>query len=105
MSVDLISYIRSNRMSFRRRGLAFVVILGSLVGSAVADEPVLLRYKFAKGDTLIYRSTHEEKQLQTIADQKIETTTTQEAVTSQVVDEIDGDGNAIVKTKAVSRKR
>jgi hypothetical protein len=92
-------------MSFHRLGLAFVVSLGSFISSAVADEPVLLRYKFAKGDKLIYRSTHEEKQLQTIADQKIETTTTQEVVTSQVVDEIDGDGNAILKTQTVSRKR
>jgi hypothetical protein len=92
-------------MSFHRLGLAFAVSLGGLIGSALADEPVLLRYKFAKGDTLIYRATHEERQHQTIADQKIETTTNSEAVTSQVVDEIDGDGNAILKTKTVSQKR
>jgi hypothetical protein len=92
-------------MSFYRLGLAFVVGLGSWAGSAFADEPLLLRYKFAKGDALIYRTTVEEKQHQTIADQKIDNTTTQEAVTSQVVDEIDGDGNAILRTKKVSHKR
>ena len=92
-------------MFLNRLGLAFIVIVGSWAGAAIADEPLLLRYKFAKGDALNYRATHEEKQHQTILDQKVENTTTQEVVTSQVVDEIDGDGNAILKTKTVSQKR
>src|SRR5258708_17382327 len=71
---------------------------------SLAAEPVLLRYKFAKGDRLVYRNTHEEKHHQTIVDMKLDSTTKQEVVPSQVVDEIDGDGNALLKTKDVRRK-
>ena len=92
-------------MSLHRLGLALLVTLGTLVAPAVAAEPVLLRYKFAKGDRLIYRTAHEEKQVQTVMGQNLESTTRQEVVTLLVVDEIDGDGNAVVKTKAVHRKR
>ena len=92
-------------MMFRRLGLAVIVALGTFAASAGATEPILLRYKFAKGDQLVYRTTHEEKQLQTIGDQKLDSTVSQEVVTSQVVDKIDGDGNAVIKTMTVQRKR
>jgi hypothetical protein len=65
---------------------------------------VVLRHKFAKGDRLVYRAGHEVKQVQTIMDMKINSTTRQELVTSYVVEEIDGDGNAVFVTKAVRRK-
>jgi hypothetical protein len=81
-----------------------MVLLCLAASPSLATEPVLLRYKFARGDQLIYRNTHEEKQNQTILDMKLDSTTKQEVVTSQVVDEIDGDGNAILKTKDVRRK-
>jgi hypothetical protein len=92
-------------MTVRRLGLAVAVTLASLIAPAIAAEPVLLRYKFAKGDQLVYRTKHEERQLQTIADEKHESTVNDEIVTLQVVDEIDGNGNAIIKTRAVHRKR
>jgi hypothetical protein len=92
-------------MKVHRLELAVVVTLFSLAGPAIAAEPILLRYNFTKGDHLAYRTTHEEKQSQTIADQKVESTVKQEVVTSLVVDEIDGDGNAVIRTKAVFRKR
>jgi hypothetical protein len=93
------------QMMFHRLGLAVVVTLVSLAGPAIAAEPILLRYRFTKGDQFTYRTTHEEKQSQTIADQKVESTIRQEVVTSLAVDEIDGDGNAVIKTKAMQRKR
>jgi hypothetical protein len=83
----------------------FLLVLMCLAAApAVAAEPVLLRYKFAKGDQIVYRNTHQEKQQQTIGDMKLDSTTRNEVVVAQVVEEIDGDGNAIIKTKDVSRK-
>src|SRR5262249_46356888 len=90
---------RRYQMSFHRLGFAFLFAVGNLIAPVVAAEPVLLRYKFAKGDQLIYRMSHDEKQVQTVMGQNLESTTRQDVVTLQVVDEIDGDGNAVVKTK------
>jgi hypothetical protein len=82
-----------------------MILLCLAASPSLAAEPVLLRYKFAIGDQLVYRNTHEEKQNQTILDMKLDSTTKQEVVTSQVVDEIDGDGNALLNTKDVRRKK
>jgi hypothetical protein len=90
---------------FRHRlGLAILITVISLAAPAVAGEPILLRYKFAKGDRLIYKSVEQEQQDQKVLGQDVSTKSTRSVVTSQVVDEVDGDGNAILKTKAVHRK-
>jgi hypothetical protein len=91
---------------FLRRLLssAFFVALAGNSAISLAAQPVILRHKFAKGDQLVYRAGHEVKQVQTIMDMKINSTTRQELVTSYVVEEIDSDGNAVLVTKAVRRK-
>src|SRR5262249_60154332 len=76
---------------------------GSL-SPAGGDEPVLLKYKFAKGEQLVYRKEHEAKELSTVFDMKIDALRTQEAIVSQVVDAIDENGNATLKTKMARRK-
>jgi hypothetical protein len=88
----------------RLLGLTLFVMLACNVSMSLAAEPVLLRHKFAKGDQLVYRTGHEVKQVQTIMDTKIESTTNQDVVTSYVVDDVDGEGNAVLTTKAVRRK-
>jgi hypothetical protein len=91
-------------MSLHQISLAVLVTIVSLVAPAVAGEPILLRYKFAKGDRLIYKSTEEEKQTQKILGQDTSTKTSRYVVKSQIVDEVDAAGNAILKSKAVHRK-
>jgi hypothetical protein len=84
--------------------LAIFAAFGCNVAPVLAGEPVLLRHKFAKGDRLTYRTGHEVKQVQTIMDAKINSSTRQEVVTSYVVEDVDGDGNAVLVTKAERRK-
>jgi hypothetical protein len=91
-------------MSLRRLGLALCVGLLAVAGPVLADEPVLLRFKFAKGDKLLYKSDHDMKQTQTILNMKIDTTTSQQAIMSKVVDDVDASGKATLKTKAERRK-
>jgi hypothetical protein len=90
-------------MSLRRLGLLVVAVASGLVASA-ADEPVVLKYKLAKGDKLLLRNEQEMKQLQTVMGIKIDTTMNQESITSQVVGAIDEKGNAALKTKFERRK-
>jgi hypothetical protein len=91
-------------MSLRRLGLAAIIGLLGLIGPALADEPVLLRYKLAKGDKLIYKTGQESKQSQTVLNMKIETATTHEAIILREVDSVDSEGTATLKTKAERRK-
>ncbi|HLJ11529.1 MAG TPA: DUF6263 family protein [Planctomycetaceae bacterium] len=91
-------------MSLRRLGLATITALFALSGLASADEPVLLRYKLAKGDSLIYKTVQEQKSTQTVMGNKVESSTIQEAVNLSKVDDVDAKGNAILKTKAERRK-
>lgn len=88
----------------RLGGLAAVVGLLALLVPARADEPVLLKYKLAKGDTLIYKTDQESKQTQTILGNKNETTITQETIMLRTVDNVDSLGTATLKTKADRRK-
>jgi hypothetical protein len=92
-------------MFHRRLGfvLCFLAIW-ALAGVSRADEPVLLRYKLTKGQTLIYKSSQEMKQTQTLNGTKIENSTTHDAVTTRKIEEVDENGNAALKTKAVQRK-
>ena len=89
-------------MSLRRLGLLILLASGSL-SPALADEPVLLKYKLAKGDRLLYRNAQEMKQAQTVMGMNVDNSTKQETIVSQVVDAIDEQGNATFKTKAERR--
>src|SRR5439155_5285759 len=80
------------------------VALFAVAGPVLADEPVLLRFKFAKADKLLYKTAQEMKQTQNILNMKVETTISQDAVTSRVIDDIDSSGKATLKTKAERRK-
>ncbi len=91
-------------MSLRRLGLALCLGLFAVAGPVFADEPVLLRFKFAKGDKLLFKNDQETKQTQNILNMKLETTSTQEVITSRLVDDIDSTGKATLKTKAERRK-
>jgi hypothetical protein len=91
-------------MSLRRLGLALCVGLFAVAGPVLADEPVLLRFKFAKGDKLLYKNDQEMKQTQNILNMKVETTVSQDAVMSRVIDDVDSSGKATLKTKAERRK-
>ncbi|HEY2250449.1 MAG TPA: hypothetical protein VGH74_05290 [Planctomycetaceae bacterium] len=91
-------------MSFRRLGLAAVIGVLGLIAPALADEPILLRYKLAKGDKLIYKTSQETKQTQNVLNQRIETTTNHDAIFVRDVDAVDSTGTATLKTKAERRK-
>lgn len=92
-------------MSLFRPGLALVVIvLGGSFESVRAAEPVVLRYKFNKGDKLIYKSVQESSQAQTFMNNKTETKTTHEVFQSRTVDDVDAQGVATLKSKAERRK-
>jgi hypothetical protein len=96
---------QENRMFRRRLGfvLCFLAIC-AVAGVSRADEPVLLRYKLTKGATLIYKSSQEMKQTQTINGTKIENSTMQDVVTTRNIEDVDENGTATLKTKAVQRK-
>ncbi|HEY3967752.1 MAG TPA: hypothetical protein VGM05_24535 [Planctomycetaceae bacterium] len=88
----------------RLGGLVAAVGFSVFLAQARADEPVLLQYKFAKGDQLIYKSVQESKQTQTILSNKIETATLHQSIMLRRVDEVDPQGTATLKTKAERRK-
>jgi hypothetical protein len=88
----------------RRLGLAGIIGLLGLIGPVLADEPVLLRYKLAKGDKLIYKTGQESKQSQNFLNMKIDAATTHEAIILREVDAVDSEGTATLKTKAERRK-
>jgi len=91
-------------MSLRRLRLAAIFGVLGLIAPALADEPVLLRYKLAKGDKLIYKTSQETKQTQDVLNQKIETTTIHDTIILREVDTVDLTGTATLKTKAERRK-
>lgn len=90
-------------MSLPRLGL-LILLASSSVSPAVAAEPVLLKYKLAKGEQLIYRQEQGMKQIQTVMGAKVDTDSNQEAIVSRTVDGIDEKGNATLKTKTDRRK-
>ena len=91
-------------MSLRRLGLAAIIGCFGLLGSLLADEPVLLRYKFAPGDKQIYKTGQETKQIQTVLNMKIENVATHDSIILRNVDTVDSEGVATLKTKAERRK-
>ncbi|MGE5194312.1 MAG: hypothetical protein ACM3U2_17620, partial [Deltaproteobacteria bacterium] len=93
------------RSFYRGLGLAVgCLAMFALAGLSRADEPLLLKYKLTKGATLIYKSAQEMKQTQTINGMKIENSTAHDSVTTRNVEDVDENGNATLKTKAVQRK-
>lgn len=92
-------------MSRCRPGVAIVLFLVAGGQSpARAEEPVLLKYKFAKGDAVHYKKIDETRQSQSLMNMKFETTIRQETVISRTADAIGPEGNATFKLKAVQRK-
>src|SRR5579872_2201338 len=71
---------------------------------ARSDEPVLLKYKTAKGDKVHYKMGFEMKQSQAIMGMKFDNTVKQETVVTRAVDSVDADGQATIKLKAERRK-
>jgi hypothetical protein len=84
--------------------LAVLAAFCWLASVVQAADPVLLKYKFAKGDQLIYKSTEESKQTQSFMGNKADTVTKQEIVTLRTAADIDSKGTANLKTKAERRK-
>jgi hypothetical protein len=94
-------------MSLRLMKAVVVVVVGGWIGhasGAKADDPILLKYKPAKGDTSYHKMGFDMKQSQSIMGMKIENTIKQETTESRVVESIDADGKATLKVKAVRRK-
>lgn len=71
--------------------LVAVFVLNALTATLFADEPLTLKYRAAKGDKAIYRTVTDTKQSQSIGGMKFDTTTSQEEITSRVVEDIDAD--------------
>ena len=78
------------------QGLALSVLL---VGVVHADEPLLLRHKLEKGSTHILRSKVENKTTQSIAGMNLDSAITQTGIEVRVVEDVDANGNAKIKTK------
>jgi hypothetical protein len=91
-------------MSLRRSGVAVAIVICSFISSARADEAVLLKYKLAQGDKLIYRISDSMKQTQSVMGMKLENSAIQESIVSRVVDAVDGEGKATLKARAELRK-
>jgi hypothetical protein len=73
-----------------------------------ADEPVLLKYKVAKGETLHYKNTQTMKQAQSLTVNgmtiKQDNDMKQEAILTRVADEVGSDGKVTFRLKAERRK-
>ncbi|MGQ0636090.1 MAG: DUF6263 family protein [Planctomycetaceae bacterium] len=88
------------------------IAAGLLIGCCVlasplarADDAVLLRYKFTKGDSQHYRSTQELKQSQTFSPEvKIETAMSGDTIATRTVTEVSAEGKATIKNKPVRLK-
>lgn len=92
-------------MRWRPFGMMVVVLGCSLTTAARGDdEPLLLKYKFAKGDKQYFKSEQEMKQKQTFMGNSQENGMSQQAVLSQSIDSVDADGKATFVFKAESRK-
>ena len=91
-------------MMLRPAGIALIVLVAGWTAQAQAEEPILLKYKAVKGDTLYYKTTQEMKQAQSVMGMNFDNTLKQETVVSRVVDSVDEAGNATFKVKADRRK-
>lgn len=74
-----------------------LLVLGQVLQ---AQEPVLLAYKFKAGDRVLFRSSIDQKQVQTFLDQKHEMAVTIETFGSRTVDSVNDQGLATIKHRA-----
>jgi hypothetical protein len=87
-------------MSAKRWGLwVAVVAAGLMSGAALADDSATLKYKFARGDKLIYRTKSSMKQNQTIAGMAHDNEMESDTIQTITVDGIDDKGNFQVSIK------
>ena len=96
-------------MSLRLIKTVVVIVVGGWVAQAQApqaqaNEPIVLKYKTAKGDKFHYKMGFDMKQSQSVMGMKFENTIKQETIVSRVVDSVDADGQATLKVKADRRK-
>jgi Family of unknown function (DUF6263) len=85
-------------------GIALMLLAGATATSVPAQEAVLLKHSFKKGDSLIVGATTDTKQTQTVNGQKLETSMNQRVVMGHTVEDVDADGKATLKAKAHRRK-
>jgi hypothetical protein len=89
-----------------RIAVALVVCFGFV--AAQADEPVLLKYKVAKGETQHYKTTQKMKQAQSLTVNgmtiKQDNSLDQEVILTRVADEVGSDGKATYRLKSERRK-
>jgi hypothetical protein len=76
-----------------------VVLLGLVASSARSDDGVVLKYKMAKGDKLIFRAKSDMKQNQTILGMQHENEMQSETIQSFTVEGIDDKGNYLISIK------
>lgn len=76
-----------------------VLACAAIPATARADDAVTLKYKLAKGDSAIYRSTTELKQTQMIMNLKIENTMKTDDVSRRTVDDVAADGKVQLTSK------
>src|SRR5262249_21766224 len=84
------------------------VVCSSGLAQVRADEPVLLKYKVARGESLHYRNTQTMKQEQSLTVNgmtiKQDNKMNQEAILTRVADEVASDGKVTFRLKAERRK-
>ena len=80
------------------RGIQFLTLALFSVNLAVADEPIVLRYKLEKGATLITQSKMGNKTIQTVMGNNVETTISATSIDVRTIDDL-VDGTAKMKSK------
>lgn len=95
-------------MLLHRAGVVALLVAAGFAAQARAQDPVLLKYKFNKGETLIYRTKQrmDQKQTLTVMGNTIDfdNFTDQEAYSLQTVDGVDSEGNGTINVKFDRRK-
>ena len=86
-------------MNTRRSAVVMGFVVGLLNAAVYADDGMTLKYKFAKGDKLIYRSKMEMKQSQTIMGMALENEMSHDGISSFTVEAVDEKGNAQLTVK------
>src|SRR5262245_30104527 len=81
-------------MNTRRSAFVLGLVVDLLHAAVYADDGTTLKFKFAKGDKLVYRTKMEMKQSQTIMGMAIENEMNNDMISSYTVEAIDGKGNA-----------
>jgi hypothetical protein len=91
-------------MSHLVRVTVVVLCVGGWVSQGLAAEPILLKYKAAQGDKVLYKTGFEMQQSQSIMGMKFENKIKQETIDAQIVSAVASDGKATLKVKSERRK-